>query len=202
MNAWNAMKADTYRQYGRFSWGCLIKAIVTQRTFRVIVTLRLCQGVNNSSGVIRLTLPFFMILHRLTTAIAAMDMSWRTQIGGGFALTHGWAAVIGAPTKIGRNVTIFHGVTLGGSNRISRDGVYTYRGHPTLEDDVWVGPNAVITGKVTIGRGSRIAAGAFVTNSVPPYSLVVGNPAKIVVKNCVPDVMNPAPIETINQQDL
>jgi serine O-acetyltransferase len=129
-----------------------------------------------------------------------MDMSWRTQVGGGIALTHGWAAVIGAPSKIGHNVTIFHGVTLGGSNRISRDGTYTYRGHPTLEDDVWVGPNAVVTGKITIGRGSRIAAGAFVTHSVPPYSLVVGNPAKIVIKNCIPDVMNPAPTEAIMQQ--
>ena len=80
MNACNAMKADTYRQYGRFSWECLIKAIATQRTFRIIVTLRLCQGIADSLGVLRLTLPFFKILHKFTTWAATMDMLWRTQV--------------------------------------------------------------------------------------------------------------------------
>lgn len=197
MKAWNNLKADTYRQYGRFSWGCLIKATLTNRTFRVIVTMRLCQGIDQSGGLVRVTLPFFQVLHRISTHSAAIDMPWRTQIGGGIAITHGWSSVIGEPARIGNNVTLFHGVTLGGSHRISRDGKYTYRGHPVLEDDVWVGPQATIVGGVTIGRGSRIAAGAFVTNNIPAYSLVVGNPAKIAIKNCIPDVMNRAPVETV-----
>lgn len=67
--------------------------------------------------------------------------------------------------------------------------------YPVLEDEVWVGPHAVIIGGVTIGRGSRVAAGAFVTESVPPHSVVSGNPAVIVKSHCVPDVMNQAPID-------
>lgn len=66
-------------------------------------------------------------------------------------------------------------------------------GYPVLEDEVWVGPHAIIVGDVTVGRGSRIAGGAFVTESVPPYSVVIGNPAVIVKNNCTPDVMFPAP---------
>ncbi|WP_074773002.1 hypothetical protein [Nitrosospira multiformis] len=63
-----------------------------------------------------------------------------------------------------------------------------------IEDEVWIGPHAIIVGGVTIGRGSRIAGGAFVTENVPPYSIVSGNPSTIVKANCTPDVMNPAPL--------
>lgn len=59
---------------------------------------------------------------------------------------------------------------------------------------MWVGPHAIIVGGVTIGRGSRIAGGAFVTVNIPPYSIVSGNPATIVKNNCVADVMHPAPV--------
>ena len=62
-----------------------------------------------------------------------------------------------------------------------------------IEDEVFIGPYVVIVGGVTIGRGSRIAGGAFVAKSVQPYSTVIGNPARVVRTNCVPDVMNPAP---------
>ena len=100
-----AMKADTYRQYGQFSWGLTIKGAIARRTFRVVVTMRLWQAVANSLGMVRLALPFFRI-----------------------------------------------------------------------------------------GRGNRIVGGAFLSDSVPPYSIVSGNPATIVKSNCVPDVMNPAPL--------
>jgi serine O-acetyltransferase len=64
-------------------------------------------------------------------------------------------------------------------------------GYPVLEDDVWVGPHAVIVGGVTIGKGSRILACTFVWKDVPPGSLVSGNPAQIVKHNVVRDVFNP-----------
>jgi len=68
-------------------------------------------------------------------------------------------------------------------------------GYPTLEDEVWVGPHAIITGGITIGRGSRIAGGAVVNENIPPYSIVAGNPAKIIKSDCIPDVMHPAPLD-------
>lgn len=132
-------------------------------------------------------------MHRIATHCAAMDLPWRTEIGGGVALTHGWGLVVNQGTKIGKNVTLFHGVTLGRRDRISREGE-RFTEYPILEDEVWVGPHAIIVGGVTIGRGSRIAGGAFVTDSIPPYSIVSGNPSVIIKSNCTPDVANPAPL--------
>ncbi len=194
MSIWNALKADTYRQYGKFGWGLTIKGAITRRTFRVIVTMRLCQAAANSHGVIRLILPFCKILHRIATQCAAMDFSWKTQIGPGIALTHGWGLVVNPRARIGSNVTLLHGVTLGGRDEIALDGSRRTK-YPVLEDEVWCGPHAIIVGGVTIGRGSRIVGGAFVTENIPPYSLVLGNPAKIVKSQCIPDVMNCAPSE-------
>jgi serine O-acetyltransferase len=193
MNTLNAIKADTYRQFGEFSWGLAIKAAIVRRTYRVVMTMRLCQAVANSRGIVRMTLPLFRILHRLASRSAAVDLPWQTRIGSGLSLVHGWGLVISPGAKIGANVTLFHGATLGRRDRIQAEGS-RQTGHPVLEDEVWVGPHAIIVGEVTIGRGSRVAGGAFVTESVPPYSIVLGNPATIVKRSCVPDVMNAAPL--------
>lgn len=189
----NELKSDTHRQYGQFSWGHLVKGAITNRTFRVVVTMRLCQTAAAEPGLLRLALIPLKIMHRLSTHLAAVDFSWRTKVGAGIAITHGWGLVVNPGAKIGNNVTLFHGVTLGRRDRISPDGNRQTE-HPVIEDEVWIGPHAIIVGGVTIGRGSRIAGGAFVTESVPPYSIVSGNPSTIVKANCTPDVMNPAPL--------
>jgi len=106
------------------------------------------------------------------------------------AITHGWGTVVSENTVVGRNVTLLHGVTLGRRDRVAADGSRTVTGSPTIEDEVWIGPHATIIGPVTIGRGSRIAGGAWVCESVPAYSIVLGNPARVVKSGCVPDVMN------------
>ncbi|QJD29587.1 serine acetyltransferase [Methylococcus geothermalis] len=193
---WDELRADTYRQYGSFNWGNVIKGMLFRRTFRPVVTLRLCQAVAAGRGPLRFMLLPLKVLHRLATHLAAMDFSWKTRVGGGLALTHGWGLVVNQGAVIGRNVTLFHGVTLGRRDRIAPDGTRLTE-YPVIEDEVWIGPHAIIVGGVTVGRGSRIAGGAFVTESVPPYSVVAGNPASIVKNNCTPDVMNPAPLELL-----
>ena len=190
---WRALKADTWRQYGAFSWPRLAAGALARGTFRPVVTLRLCQLAAASRGPLRLALPLFKALHQLATHRAGIDLSWRTAVGPGLALLHGWGLVISPQVRIGANVTLFHGVTLGLRVRYTRDGKRLEE-YPVLEDEVWVGPHAVVVGGVTIGRGSRIAAGAFVTESVPPRSLVLGNPARIVRQDCYADVSNPAPV--------
>lgn len=130
------------------------------------------------------------MLHRAARHFAGVDLPWRTRIAPGFRIDHGWGLVLNAGSVIGSNVTMFHGVTLGKRDRVARDGTRT-TGAPLVEDDVWIGPHAVIVGGITVGRGSRIAAGAFVTQDVPPASLVVGNPAQIVKNGVTPDVENP-----------
>lgn len=187
-----ALKADTHRQYGRFTWLGLLQGAITRRTFRVIVTMRLCQAASSSRGPARALLLLFKLAHRIATHRAAVDLSWETKIGAGLAITHGWGLVVSPGAKIGSNVTLFHGVTLGRRDRISPDGNRLTE-FPVIEDEVWIGPHAIVVGGVTVGRGSRIAGGAFVSESIPPYSIVSGNPSTIAKANCTPDVGNPAP---------
>ncbi|URR15146.1 hypothetical protein LT980_11440 [Citrobacter portucalensis] len=121
----------------------------------------------------------------------------------GFSIEHtGWCRVgyhswMGdsdiAECKNWKERTLFHGVTIGQRDTIQGAGT-RITGYPIIEDEVWIGPNAVIVGGVIIGQGSKIAAGAFVTESIPPFSIVVGNPGVIVKTGCIPDVMNKAPL--------
>lgn len=191
---WDALKADTYRQYGRFTWICVIKGALTRRTFRVILTMRLCQAAATFRAPFRSVLFPLRIIHHMAAHSAAVDFSWKTKIGAGIAITHGWGLVVSPGVTIGNNVTLFHGVTLGSFYRITPEGNRLIE-YPVIEDDVWIGPHAIIVGGVTIGRGSRILGGAFVADSIPPYSVVSGNPSSIVKANCTPDVMNPAPLQ-------
>lgn len=187
-----ALRGDTHRQFGRYSAALLCKGFVTRRNFRPIVTLRLCQVISKSWA--HPLLPLFKLAHRICTHWAGIDFSWQTQIGTGLTITHGWGLVVSPGAIIGSNVTLFHGVTLGRRDRIAADGARQI-GYPRIEDEVWIGPHAIIVGNVTIGRGSRVGGGAFITSDVPPYSVVSGNPGVLIRSECTPDVMNPAPTE-------
>lgn len=191
MHPIEALKADTHRMAGRFSWAALARHAMFCRNFRLVMTMRLCQAVHGNRAL-RPFLPLFVVLHKMTSSIAAVDFPWKTQVGGGFRLIHGWGAVVTHGARIGSNVTMLHGATLGQRDRIAPDGTRSTV-FPTVEDEVWIGPHAVIVGAVTIGRGSRIAANAFVTEDVPPYSIVSNGATAIVRTGCVADVTNPAP---------
>ncbi|WP_422834806.1 serine O-acetyltransferase [Variovorax sp. HJSM1_2] len=151
--------------------------------------MRLCQALDGSTTW-RWALPIAVLVHRAARHFAGLDLPWSTRIAPGFRIDHGWGLVLNAGSVIGSNVTMFHGVTLGQRDRVAPDGTRV-TGTPLVEDEVWIGPHAVIVGGITVGRGSRIAAGAFVTQDVPPASLVIGNPAQIVRTGMPPDVENP-----------
>lgn len=190
MTEWLRLKADTHRVFGRFQLRDLLWGFLTHRTFRPLVTLRLCR-MAYARKYVRPAMFLFKLLHRITSQLACIDLPWQTNADGGLKITHGWGAVISNGARIGRNVTIFHGATLGRRDRLSKDGTRV-TGYPIIEDQVWIGPHAIIVGPVIIGEGSRIAGGAFVVDDVAPFSLVVGNPARVVKESCTPDVMNPA----------
>ncbi|HXD41992.1 MAG TPA: serine acetyltransferase [Ramlibacter sp.] len=185
-----AFKADTWRQFRSFSWPLALQGVIVRRNYRAVATLRLCQWMAQRPPLVsRPLLPVARILHRFACHAAGIDLPWKTSIGPGLALTHGWGTVVNEHALIGSNVTLFHGVTLGQRDRIAADGS-RLTGYPVIEDDVWIGPHAVVVGPVTIGRGSRIAAGACVFENVPAHSIVMGNPARVVKSDCAPDVMN------------
>lgn len=96
------------------------------------------------------------------------------EIGSGFFIDHGSGVIIGETTIIGNNVTLYQGVTLGGT------GKETGKRHPTLEDNVMVSAGAKILGSFTIGANSKIGAGSVVLEEVPPNCTVVGVPGRIV----------------------
>ncbi|HZG90792.1 MAG TPA: DapH/DapD/GlmU-related protein [Pseudonocardia sp.] len=183
------VRADLTRHYGRCSAARLVRAVLLERTFRVVLTLRLCQAV--AAGRARPLLPLAVVAHRIASGSAAVDLPWRTRIGPGFRLFHGWGAVVNTGAVIGADVSLFHGVTLGQGDRIGPDGSRT-TGYPVIGDEVWIGPHAVVVGGVTVGRGARVGAGAVVTRDVEPHTMVAGNPAVVVRTDVPADVLNPA----------
>jgi serine O-acetyltransferase len=185
------LQADTMRKRGGYAFRYVISGYLFDRTYRPMVTLRVCQATRKSVIAVPIHI-LFRWLHRRACNHAGIDLSWRTKIDAGFSLVHGWGVVISERAIIGKNVTFFNGVTIGKRERISRDGSRTDE-YPVIEDEVWIGPHAIVVGGVVIGKGSRIAGGSFVTEDVPPFSIAAGNPAKVVKTGTVPDVTNPAP---------
>lgn len=101
------------------------------------------------------------------------------QIGKGLFIDHGHGVVIGETTIIGDNVTLYQGVTLGGT------GKETGKRHPTIEDNVMISVGAKVLGSFTIGENSKIGAGSVVLSEVPPNSTVVGVPGRVVKQDNV-----------------
>lgn len=102
------------------------------------------------------------------------DVSPVTPIGPGLYIGHFGGVVISPYAKIGANVNIAQGVTIGSTSTGPR------KGTPTIEDQVWIGVNAVLVGDITIGREALIGPGAYVFFDVPSKGVVLGNPGIIV----------------------
>lgn len=113
------------------------------------------------------------------------------RIGKGFFIDHGHGVIIGETTIIGDNVTLYQGVTLGGTGKEQG------KRHPTLGNNVMVSAGAKVLGSFTIGENSKIGAGSVVLNEVPPNSTVVGVPGRVVKRDNVS-----IPTEDMNQVDL
>lgn len=96
------------------------------------------------------------------------------QIGKGFFIDHGIGVIIGETTIIGNNVTLYQGVTLGGTGKEQG------KRHPTVGDNVMISAGAKVLGSFTIGENSKIGAGSVVLEEVPPNSTVVGVPGRVV----------------------
>ncbi len=121
-----------------------------------------------------LRLPARLISH-LSRQITGIEIHPGATIGEGFFIDHGMGVVIGETTEIGRNVTVYQGVTLGGT------GKETGKRHPTIGEGVIVGTGARVLGPLEIGAGAKVGAGAIVVKDVPSNSTVVGNPGRPVV---------------------
>lgn len=119
---------------------------------------------------------FFSQISRFFTGI---EIHPGAKIGQRLFIDHGMGVVIGETCEIGDNVTIFQGVTLGGTGKEKG------KRHPTLEDYVLVATGAKVLGSMRIGKNARIGAGSVVLKEVPPNSTVVGIPGRVVVRDGV-----------------
>jgi serine O-acetyltransferase len=103
-------------------------------------------------------------------AVTGVEIHPAARIGSDFFIDHGSGVVIGETTEIGDRVTLYQGVTLGGT------GFARGKRHPTLRDDVTVGSGAKLLGPVTVGRNAKVGANTVVIEDVPQHTTVVGNP--------------------------
>ncbi len=123
----------------------------------------------------------FKLLARWVSQIArsltGIEIHPGATIGRNFFIDHGMGVVIGETAEIGDYVTLYHGVTLGGTSLQKK------KRHPTIEDHVVIGAGAKVLGAITIGAHSRIGANAVVVKSSPPNSVIIGVPGQIVLRS-------------------
>ena len=116
-------------------------------------------------------------LSHLTRFFTGIEIHPGAQIGANFFVDHGMGVVIGETTEIGEGVTLYHGVTLGGTS------LEKGKRHPTIGDRVVIGAGAKVLGSITIGNDTRIGANAVVVKSVPANSVVVGVPGQNIARS-------------------
>ncbi|CAD6202487.1 unnamed protein product [Miscanthus lutarioriparius] len=126
-----------------------------------------------------------LLLQNRASEVFGVDIHPGARIGSGILFDHATAIVIGETAVVGNDVSILHGVTLGGTGKESGDR------HPKVGDGVLIGAGASVLGNVRIGAGAKIGAGAVVLRDVPEGTTAVGNPAKAVGKKAAPQRRRP-----------
>lgn len=159
-------KKDLYRYFGGKKIS-LVKKILMPMELRYLKQLRKTQKHKNAFNYYKL-----IRMQNKTHIQIGAD----TKIGEGLYIGHNGRLVINKDAVIGKNCNIATGVTIGQENRGKR------KGCPVIGDNVWIGTNAVIVGKINIGNDVLIAPLTFVNFDVPDHSIVIGNPGKIISK--------------------
>lgn len=117
------------------------------------------------------------VISQISRFFTGIEIHPGAKIGRRFFIDHGMGVVIGETCEIGNNVTVFQGVTLGGTGKEKG------KRHPTILDNALIATGAKVLGSITIGENSKIGAGSVVLKDVPPNSTVVGVPGKVVIRD-------------------
>lgn len=144
-----------------------------------------------SHFLLKIHLPFFArFVSQFAKFLTGIEIHPGAKIGQGFFIDHGMGVVVGETTEIGDNVTLYQGVTLGGTGKEKG------KRHPTIGNNVVIGAGAKILGNIRIGNNVKIGANAVVLRSVPDDSTVVGVPGEIV------RIKGENPLELVQTADL
>lgn len=119
------------------------------------------------------------VISQISRFFTGVEIHPGAKIGRRFFIDHGMGVVIGETCEIGDNVTVFQGVTLGGTGKEKG------KRHPTVKDNALIATGSKVLGSITIGENSKVGAGSVVLKDVPPNSTVVGIPGKIVIQDGV-----------------
>lgn len=152
----------------KFIFSHFIKSFIFQHRLRYIVYFRISQNTN--SKLIKLFCEYK--LYRLSRKFG-IEIKTSTQIGKGFVMTHPYNITISPFAKLGNNINIMKGATIGISGG-------KHPGAPTIGNSVYIGINSTILGGIKIGDDVLIAPNTLVNQDVPSHSVVIGSPAKIV----------------------
>lgn len=117
------------------------------------------------------------VISQISRFFTGIEIHPAAKIGRRFFIDHGMGVVIGETCEIGDNVTVFQGVTLGGTGKEKG------KRHPTVKDNALIATGAKVLGSITIGENSKVGAGSVVLKDVPPNSTVVGIPGKVVIQD-------------------
>lgn len=151
----------------------MLEVILCYPSLKAIIYHRVCHKLYKRKRYV-----LARIISQRARRITGIEIHPGAKIGKNLFIDHGMGVVIGETAEIGDNVTMYHGVTLGGIG-----GDPNSKRHPTIEDNVMIGAGAKILGPVTIGKGAKIGVNAVVLNDIPPYSTAVGVPARVVKTN-------------------
>ncbi len=162
-------KAIFERDPAARSFGGALEVLLTYPGFHAIISHRICHFLH------KLHIPFFpRLFSQIAKFFTGIEIHPGATIGTGFFIDHGMGVVIGETTEIGENVTLYQGVTLGGTGKEKG------KRHPTIGNNVVIGAGAKVLGNITIGDDVKIGAGSVVVESIPPNCTVVGVPGEIV----------------------
>ena len=113
-------------------------------------------------------------MSNISRFLTGVEIHPAVKIGKNLFIDHGMGIVIGETTIIGNNVSIYQGVTLGGTKSIKK------KRHPSISDNVVIGAGAKVLGPILIGKNSKIGANSVVTKNVPKNTTVIGIPARVI----------------------
>jgi serine O-acetyltransferase len=160
---------DYYRYYGtKWNWIGVKHFFVDQGLWFLFLFRK------KQAGCLPIVKQVTSLLLLQTRKKYGLEIPWTTQIGKGLYLGHAYNITINPGAKLGENINIHKGVTIGQENRGKRKGI------PSIGNNVWIGVNATIIGNITIGDDVLIAPNSYVNMDIPSHSIVIGNPGKII----------------------
>ena len=158
-----------YKKNSSFKGKIIVLSYVVMRFFR--------KRANNKLTLF-LCAPIIIVYKFITDFVLGCEIPASTNIGKGLIIHHGRSTVLNKYVILGNNVTLKHNTTIGNKEDVYGNDL----GSPVIEDNVIIGPHSIILGPITIGKNAIIGAGSVVVKSVEPYTVVAGNPAKLIRK--------------------